>query len=82
MYIVALPRGIHTCRSTSALNFVHKYYLCVYVGDSLKTLDQAQFGKWSHYLNLKASVYNAYVSCYTALKLPCPPTLGRLGLVG
>lgn len=30
-------------------------------GDSLKTLDQAQFGKWSHYLNLKAAVYQAYV---------------------
>ena len=37
-------------------------HLIVCVGDSLKTLDQAQFGKWSHYLNLKASVYNAYVS--------------------
>ena len=44
------------------INFMTLMCVCVCVGDSLKTLDQAQFGKWSHYLNLKASVYNAYVS--------------------
>ena len=38
-------------------------------GDSLKTLDQAQFGKWTHYLNLKAAVYEAYVSWWV-LSIP------------
>lgn len=31
-------------------------------GDALKTLDPAQFNKWSSYLALKASFYESYVS--------------------
>lgn len=31
-------------------------------GDALKTLDPAQFGKWSSYLSLKAAFYESYVS--------------------
>ncbi len=32
------------------------------VADALKTLDPVLFGKWGHYLGLKAAVYEAYVS--------------------
>jgi len=35
------------------------YGLCL--GDALKTLDPAMFGKWGHYLGLKAAVYESYV---------------------
>ena len=31
-------------------------------GEALKTLDPAQFGKWSSYLAMKAAFYDAYVS--------------------
>ena len=31
------------------------------VADALKTLDQAQFGKWTAYLQLKGSIYESYV---------------------
>ena len=36
-------------------------------GDALKTLDSAQFGKWSAYLALKAAFYESYVSIAPAL---------------
>ena len=35
------------------------------VADALKTLDPNLFGKWTHYLNLKAAFYEAYVSRVT-----------------
>ena len=31
-------------------------------GDALNTLDPNLFGKWTHYLTLKAAFYEAYVS--------------------
>ncbi len=33
----------------------------MHLGDALKTLDPNQFGKWSHYLMLKAAFYESYV---------------------
>ena len=36
-------------------------------GEALKTLDSAQFGKWSAYLALKAAFYESYVSIAPAL---------------
>ena len=33
----------------------------IHVADALKTLDQTQFGKWTAYLQLKGSIYEAYV---------------------
>ena len=39
------------------------------VADALKTLDPNQFGKWTHYLTLKASFYESYVSLYSEVWL-------------
>ena len=41
-------------------------------GDALKTLDPAQFLKWSSYLALKAAFYESYVSGPIGRRLHCP----------
>ena len=41
-------------------------------GDALKTLDPAQFLKWSSYLALKAAFYESYVSGLIGRRLHCP----------
>jgi hypothetical protein len=38
-------------------------------GEALKTLDPAQFGKWSAYLALKASFYESYTYCFFGKEL-------------
>lgn len=37
--------------------------------DALKTLDPNQFGKWTHYLTLKASFYESYAYCFYGQEL-------------
>ncbi|XP_064402696.1 BRO1 domain-containing protein BROX-like [Halichondria panicea] len=37
--------------------------------DALKTLDPVLFGKWGHYLGLKAAVYEAYAYCFYGKEL-------------
>ena len=46
----------------SVVNISGFYNNIPFVADALKTLDPVLFGKWGHYLGLKAAVYEAYVS--------------------
>ncbi|XP_003385070.1 PREDICTED: BRO1 domain-containing protein BROX-like [Amphimedon queenslandica] len=43
--------------------------LFVLAADALKTLDQTQFGKWTAYLQLKGSIYEAYAYCFYGKEL-------------
>lgn len=64
IHVVTLGRALelgHKPTVVSALSGETAQQFTV-AGEALKTLDPAQFGKWAHYLALKASFYESYVS--------------------